>query len=81
LRLQRLHLLTDRALGDVKFFGSAREALVAGGGLERPDGGGNRRGIAANLMQKLGLTRPSSGPGRRRFVSSAAPAPKGKERQ
>jgi len=38
LRLQRLHLLADRALGDVKFLGGAREALVTGGGLERPEG-------------------------------------------
>jgi len=37
LCFQRLHLLADRALGDVKFIGGAREALVAGSGLERPE--------------------------------------------
>ncbi len=37
LALERLHLLADRALGDVKLLGRAREALVAGGRLERAE--------------------------------------------
>jgi hypothetical protein len=34
LDLERLHLMADRALGDAEFLGGAREALMAGSGLE-----------------------------------------------
>src|SRR5262245_26215407 len=34
LGLERLHLMADRALGDAELLGGAREALVAGRGLE-----------------------------------------------
>jgi hypothetical protein len=34
LGLERLHLMADRTLGDAEFLGGAREALVAGSGLE-----------------------------------------------
>ena len=37
LCFQRLHLLADRALGDVKLLRRPSEALVASGGLERPE--------------------------------------------
>ena len=38
LGFERLHLVADRALGDAELLRGPGEALVAGGGLEGPDG-------------------------------------------